>query len=395
MTSITMLVVIGGLAGCSSGSSQPDPPERSPQQVLDDFLAARQAGDCEQVLDLVAPDSWSQDGRLHRSGFLDQCEDAIADLETRMTRPPRLIVEDPSPDEAPSEGERALVSPRAVDSDGEEQVLGALVFHDRRWLVELDRHVLRLGRSPEETVQGYLRAYNDGDCDAVLDLLAPALWSRDGALSAEQFLAQCQREADARARSEQLTAEIADLEVTSISADSASVEVGVREDDGGNRLTHEAETMELVPDGLEWTLSGASPGAGRGDVPLLGVRLLEVDALLLDELTVDGQACRAEREVRSSAFDGRVYDGVSRLYICGSDPFTYQIGLYPFADADAARDAVAPIVGERDDPGACPGSCTDLFTVVAHGSFVVEVGLGTGTEADLDAVVAAQIARLA
>jgi hypothetical protein len=86
---------------------------------------------------------------------------------------------------------------------------------------------------------------------------------------------------------------------------------------------------------------------------------------------------------------------MSRLYVCETDEFIDQVGLFPFADEDAASDAVAAIVDEHEDPGTCPGGlCPDLFTVVAHGTFVVEISLGSGTEADLDAAVAAQIARL-
>jgi hypothetical protein len=335
-------------------------------------------------------------GELDRGEFLSLCEDAIADAETTGRPPPLLTVEAPSTTDPPSEGQETRVGPAVAVAGGDERAWGALVFHDGRWLVELDRHVLRLGRSPEWTIRGYLRAYNDGDCDAVLDHLAPALWSGDGTVSAEEFLAQCRDDADGRARSGQVPADLADIEVTGVSDEGATADIGVGGAGGGSRLTKEIEPVELVPDGLEWTL-GRAPSEGddsRGEAPLLGVRLLEVDTLLLDEITVEGETLRADRTFRSAAFDGRLHDGMISHYSGGPDPFIYQIGLFPFADADTAQDAVASIVDEHQDPRTCPGGCPDSSAVVAHGSFVVEVALDTGSEADLDAVVAAQVARL-
>lgn len=392
--SLGVVAAVLAVAGCSGGGDDGSGvPERSAQQVLDDFVAARGSGDCSRIIDLATPRSWSLNGALGRDEFLERCEDAVGDNGPAGDPSAPTLRLNAVPPREPAEGDRLTVGGRSLryPSSGPEPE-GQMVFEGGRWLVELDMQVLRLGRSVDEVFDAYLRAYNDGDCEAMAETLASDDWFPDGDPSKEEFLDRCADEAAARVEAEQPPIEVAFIEATSLSAEAATLDLGLGRAGDGLRITSRMEPLELVRDGFEWTIVGAPPAEGRGNVALWSLRIVELESMLVDELSVNGQTCRLG-VAHTAEGRNRTDDGVTATYSCDSTG-DFELSLFPFDDADAARTAAQRIAQQAGAPLGCAEGCPDLHTVVAHGEYVIEVNLTIGSDADVTTVVDAQIERL-
>jgi hypothetical protein len=177
---------------------------RSPAQTVTGFFQAQAAGDCERLVDdLLTEESWSDGGRLRRGQFLDRCADAVEGYRPNVRDVQIQLVDEEGDVTSDDDGvDRAVVGigvPPGLDIAYEDDVAtGRLVREDGEWKVRTDPVVLHLGRTVEETVAAYVEAYDTGDCDTIADVLSEEVWSQDGELDRDQFLAECGRAADRR-----------------------------------------------------------------------------------------------------------------------------------------------------------------------------------------------------
>jgi hypothetical protein len=235
-----------------------DEPGLTPADTVTSFFEAQRQGDCALVLDLVTESSRSgTDGRPSGSGFLDRCAQALVGY-------------------SPAQG--ALSLGRGDDGDRisvsrEDGTFsdGVVVREQGEWRVEVDAGTLTVGRSPEQTLRAYLDAYNAGDCDVLLTLVAPATRTRGGELSEPDAAARCEEIFEASADRTPLM--VVQLEMGE-SADGVVAEVTVRGEGRRPTAGSEPHRVQLVWDGLAWTLGGISSGEqpearpADGPVPL-------------------------------------------------------------------------------------------------------------------------------
>lgn len=339
--------------------------ERSIEATVDAFFEARHDGDCERLVGVLSEASWSEDGHLTRQQFVDQCTDVVADHRPALDRveivsetSAHAVVEiamlpDDDPDPlTPQEG----LDVYQPDFDGHalyEQ--GRLVREDGTWKVETDARFLRIGRSVDEAVRGFVDAYNTGDCEQLIDYLSEATWSEDGQVSREQYLSQCAEDADARTAAVDPDDPLAAARELRLPVE---IDVSFEADD---RFTATAtwdafpsEAATLVNEDLEWKLDGA----------LQAVEYAELQTSLLDE-PLPGY----EHDIASFVFQGAdptvdfdLYEGsdaVERRRDAGfargaiqrfsdGDNFVLVL-LYEFDSADGARgyaDHLATRVGQ-------------------------------------------------
>lgn len=66
------------------------------------------------------------------------------------------------------------------------------------WLLGRDGDDARAG-PPEETVYGYVDAYREGDCTAMVGLVSRAVWSDGGRLTRQEYVERCRERAERRA----------------------------------------------------------------------------------------------------------------------------------------------------------------------------------------------------
>jgi hypothetical protein len=293
--------------------------ERSIEETVSAFFAARQDGDCERMVGVLSDASWSEGG-LDHAQFLDRCSHVIGDYQPELDRVEvvaetsnRAVVEIallPDDDDPliPPDG---LVVHLPFEDGGGRRVYeqGILVREDGAWKVEADQRVLRVGRSIEETVRGYIDAYNTGDCDHLIDYIGEATWSEDGRLSRDQYLGQCADQAAARAATVSPDDSLATARELRVPRE---IDVSL---DEGNPLaataTWEAyppEAATLVNEDLEWKLDGA----------LQAAEYAEHQTLLLDE-----------------PLPGYQHD-IASFVLQGADP-TVDFGLYEGSDAVERR----------------------------------------------------------
>jgi hypothetical protein len=342
-------------------------PGRTPGQTVSAFFEAQRTGDCERLLDVVTEASWSRDGRRRRDDFLDQCADALVGYQPPVGR---VVVE--------VEDDRATVS-IGVRSFEDDEPEGRLVREDGAWRVEADPEVLRIGRSIDDTLRGYVDAFNDGDCEAMLDYLAETTWSQDGEHTDGQFVSQCTAAGDGGPDEPPLVVGQVDVE-----------DDGQQEGDGDRALAdaaivasgapgvgdQEPESTLFVREGLTWTFAGvadasgelASPADAHAPVPLF--ELPRLQSRLVDEVRSDDRAC-------ATFFDSAVPHpsgdhparSIKRDFSCD-----VVVTLYRFDDEDAALTAAESMVAT--ELADLPPTAEDLAETAGA------TGLGEGLDQD-------------
>jgi hypothetical protein len=444
-----LLVVVGVWWVVSSGAP------RSAEQTVDDFFQAQRDGDCEALIDLVTERSWSNGGQWSRDEFLDYCADAVEDYEPPVDQPFVSIYDEdgnylsPGGDDDPDkDGASALAGVLSGSETWQiyrrrgRSPAGALVREDGEWTVETDDVVLRIGRSAHETVRGYLEAYNDGDCARLIGYLSEPAWSANGELDRDEFLDRCADAADARQAQQQPPIEAAGVlgfsvqfevneghEVVSLPPSGSwedgavfgvydRATVAARYELSGPRIAgnffqidHPEEAL-VVKDGLSWKLDGSealSDDIGPG-APLAGVRSVELQALLPDEIQQGGRPCvdHHDSSLLATEADDQFELGVRRTWPRCPE-FDTSVTLYLYADEEEARQAAEQIAGGRTGepealdsqvPGV-PGIPREALgsgstAVVAHEDIVVRVHsqFGFGDLSDAAQILSTQVERL-
>jgi len=283
-------VLVAGVWVVRSGDDEPSPDDLSdPMETLDRFLDAQRAGDCAGLRAVVSEDSWSLHGGRTAGEFDRLCEDALEGHTVPAPAARNLFSIGSFGVEAPEPGTRVEVTSGSTPEGAPE---GAVLWDGERWLVELDPHVLSLGRSPRETVERYVAAYGEGDCDTMFDHLGPDLDTPDARDA-------CERWAALRADSEEPPVVAGFLYPTTTGgAETAQVEV-----DFDRRLhpTAPGDTAHLVVDGLEWVIESTTTGAAAPDPtapPFVELRYHDLAAALLDQAPSPGGSCRGPTSTR-------------------------------------------------------------------------------------------------
>lgn len=238
------VVVVVGLAGVALASRGDPGEDRSVEETATAFFAAQTDGDCPALLDLLSEASTAD--RPNGSDQVEQCEDALdghVPQDGSETADFEVVDQD---------GDRATVRSPELTGYGDEDVVGVLVREGGEWKVETDPRFLVVGRSLRDTAVGYLEAFNDGDCDRLIDHLSEAAWSHHGAVARDEFLEDCTAKAAARAASSEQPIDVTsvDAQVDALGRATASRAYGDDRIGGPDGR----DTAILVRDGLEWTL---------------------------------------------------------------------------------------------------------------------------------------------
>jgi hypothetical protein len=354
--------------------------ERSVESTVRGFFGARQAGDCEGLLDYLDEASWSEGGRLGRDEFVARCEDVVgiyhpelADLavvsETRDTAVVQIGVpladgRVPASQIAFEDRPQGLVvrAPGLTDEEADEvgaytaYEQGELIHDASTWRVRLDAGFLRIGRSIEQTIADYLRAYREGECeDATGFLSAAARAGRQGVVDRCETLAD--RSAELRRDLPEDPAVHGDIRHPSVVSQPSSIEVDALDHD---RVTAETrwvdtttveadritQTVGLVRQDLAWRLT---------DPSLAVVRTAELTTRLLAESDVGlppGMPALVHPETSAEPFEAgpRGYEGTDATEQRRRHGFRaglaasyggvddgVELVVYELADAEAAR----------------------------------------------------------
>lgn len=348
---VGLVVIAAGVGVWSLIRPEPEP-RLSVGATVTAFFHAQRDGDCERLIGLVSEASWSDGGQLQRDEFLEQCAEAVDGYELAVDEIDVEIVDDEVHHVPPSEhGDRAVVRVRAqVDEEGPGSHEGSLVREDGTWKIETDPNVFRLGRSVKDTVRGYLEAYNDGDCEQLIDHMSEVAWSQDGDLSREEYLDSCADAAAARQEYRQPSLRASEIEVSLeeghrgataavvLFGDATGSGLGVSYGDPG-----EPDAAVLVKDGLEWKLqANAERSDDTSSPPFLTLDHVELEARLLDELVVPDEDCFAYFDDGAPLEDTEgATRGITRDFICD-----ILLSVYRLADDDEARSHAERIVTE-------------------------------------------------
>jgi hypothetical protein len=341
------------------------PGEEGPSvgHTVSTFFQAQRDEDCRRLVDLLTEASWSQDGELSRGEFLEQCADAVdgyreAAYEPRLRAPGASFhVEIVGGDgDRSSEGDRAVVRFESFTADEEwwYDLEGRLVREDGEWKVETDPYVLPIGRSIEDTVRGFVDAYDEGDCERLLDHLSRPTWSQDGQVDRQEFLEACRRAADDRRELGQPPVSVAQVEMPDPPNDD-QVTVEATLSLTGGLAASPSTSVTLVREGLEWTLDvGQLPRRGGAGTPFLTLDLAELQTRLVDETGLPEGPCfdYGERRVQDGQ-SGGAERGIRREFACeGTDP---SVTLYRYADDAEAGEAADRLAAEIvQDPPPTP-----------------------------------------
>lgn len=398
---VAVLLAAGGWVALD-GDDEPtvdDMPE--PMDTLDRFLDAQRTGDCAGLRDVVSEDSWSLHGGRTAGEFDRLCEDALEGHTVLAPAAENLFHVGLFGPDVPEPDTRVEVTSGSTPEGAPE---GTLLWDGERWLVELDPHVLSLGRSPRETVERYVAAYSEGDCDAMFDHLGPDLDTPDARDA-------CERWAALRADSEEPPVVAGFMYPTTAGgAETAQVEV-----DFDRRLhpTAPGDTAHLAVDGLEWVIESTTTGAATPDPtapPFVELRYHDLAAALLDQAPSPGGSCRGPDvyPVETGAVAvSRLYEGCPvrlRLFDHG-DPDRALEEAQVLGDQRAGEEPLlsssapnrrADVPGHPDAHGVLVDCCPAAFVVQAWNGYVIEVELEESDDLTLAAeVLDAQIARLA
>jgi hypothetical protein len=372
---LVVAVGAGGVLVARSGG------ERSVEATVQGFFEARRDGDCERLLDYLHEPSWSEGDRLGRREFLTHCEEAVdgyrpelAGVEVVSETGDAAVVQMATPVAGdaplprPGVGDRpqGLVVRAPQLTDDEQAGLGIdaayeqgqLVRDGSTWRVRLDPRFLRIGRSVEQTVIGYLRAYREGECEEAAGFVSDDAWTGDTAdaggdrAGRRGFVERCEAVAELTAGSRrslpddptvetslnepQLVALPVAIDLTSTHRDRVTAEVRWSGD--------LAQAVRLVRRDLTWELT---------DPSLDVVRLADLSAGLLREPDL-GLARAALTPVRpllpsdpyglgpgegTDAAERRHEHGfeVGLTTRFGGHPRRVDLLVYEFADAAGAR----------------------------------------------------------
>jgi hypothetical protein len=267
-------VVVAGLGiGLVGARHRNGSPKRTAQQTVDEFFAAQKERDCGRLINVLADMSWSDQGRRTRAEFLAQCEDALEGFEP-VDAPGGYFADD-------EDGDRVTVESPAGVHDG------TLLREDGEWQVVTDPDVLTIGRTPEDTVRGYVAAYDAGDCDTMLDHLSAEV-------EPGPYLEDCAAEAEVRAESDEPATEILRLAVSEEDGNVATASVAFDDNalDGDDVVT-------LRREGLEWVLDeNQTRPPRRPGPPLVQEHYVALRARLLDQIeTIAGCGRPTDRAV--------------------------------------------------------------------------------------------------
>jgi hypothetical protein len=267
---VVAIVVVAGV-GCGVGERSS---QRSAEETVRAFFEARRAGDCERLAELVSRRSRSAGGPAEHDRFVEACAEVVGDYRPELATVEvvseggsdavvNMAVEHARP-LSPDRGDGVL----SVSVDGETRAyeVGHLVHEGGEWKVEVDEGFLRVGRSVDQTVRAFVNAFNDDDCerlvDSVSESLREAMWSDGERSSREAAVEACATAAGARR-------ELPDIPVTL--AQPATVDVSL--DRGGGATARwdvsaevpsgPRETATLVKDALGWKLDSLPEGVQR------------------------------------------------------------------------------------------------------------------------------------
>lgn len=82
---IVALLVVGGLALFVMKGDD----SRSPEETVRDYFEATQDGDCDELIEMVHEDVWSQSGEIKRDEALEQCKAEVRgqqEVESKLDR---------------------------------------------------------------------------------------------------------------------------------------------------------------------------------------------------------------------------------------------------------------------------------------------------------------------
>jgi hypothetical protein len=366
----------GWLVACARGAT-------SVEATVQGFFEARQAGDCERLVDYLDASSWSEEGNLSREEFLAFCEEAIEDYQPELAEVEVVSqTEDsavvqmsiPLDDEALSPvaelgdrqsgfvvGAPALTDEERADVGADaayEQ--GQLVREGSTWRVRLDPWFLRIGRSVEQTVAGYLHAYRDGDCEDATRFVSDDAWSGDSGESGDrdagrqQFVERCQAVAERSAEHRQDGADDPSRATVVIHplvvAQPTAVELTTTRRDRATAQVHwngrATQTILLVRQDVTWKLTDPTLDVVRSAE--LGTRLLSesdvglppgTPAPVHPQLRTDPFALGPQGFEGGDAAEQRDHSGfqtgLTNSY--GETPHRVDLLAYEFADAEGAR----------------------------------------------------------
>jgi hypothetical protein len=364
---VAMAVGVGGWLVARAGDGT------SIEATVRGFFEARQAGHCEQVVDYLSRSSWSEDGRLGRHEFLDHCEAAIDDYqpeladvavvsETGDTAVVQMAI--PLDDEAlapmPDLGDRAqgFVVGASMLTDDQRADVGAdaayeqgeLVREGSTWKVRSDPWFLRIGRSVEQTVAGYLDSYRDGDCDEAIGFVSDGAWSTDSEADRQQFIDRCEAVAQSSAAYREESAhDPITVAHPSVVAAPTAVELTAS---GSDQVTAEVQwngrptqTVRFLRQDVTWQLT---------DPWLEVVRTADLSAHLLSEPDVGlppATPALVHPDLRTDPFDAgpQGYEGADAAerrrdhgfqggltVSFGEHPYRVDLLAYEFTDAEGA-----------------------------------------------------------
>lgn len=320
---------------------------RTPSQAASGFFEAQRTGDCDRLLDLLTEDSWSQGGEWSEREFLDRCEAALVGYRPIVEQVELEVVDDR--DFADESGDRARV---ALDGRPTyEDPTGRMVRDGGEWRVETDPDVFVLGRSIDDTLRGYVDAYNAGDCDALRSFLAEATWSLEGSLSEDEFAERCRAVVDDPAGRRPLVVRWVDpRSADEDHVDRRIADVHVVRSDDVSILDLDSAAAVFVREDLTWGFAGLAGASGTtlaegpsGPEPVPTFDWLDLQDRLVDEIPFADELCMTYYDQSASHPDGnRPARSILREFQgCSAG---VKVTLYRFGDDAAARAATEPMV---------------------------------------------------
>lgn len=381
---------------------------RSPEATVRAFFDARRDGDCARLVELVSEASWSEGGRLDRDRFVESCAavvrryrpqlhevsvvsehdaQAVVQVAVRLDRDHApagalegLVGQAGGPDLVVTEGQSGLSQERAYGD-------AHLVREGGDWRVEIDGSLLRIGRSIEETVVGYIQAYNDGACDRVVGYLSRAAREATGARSRGELVDRCT--ADVEARRDAILpgtdppAEISMPSAAWSEAGPVGLEVEVTFPPGDRtRAVAEwggapREVVSLVREGLTWKLDQPHlaaegyvelrrlvlPEAAAGYAPVTGTAVFPGGQPRLIGALLHYEGTDAVERRREAGFER----GIRTTYWRDNDAI--DLMLYVFDNAEGASAYARHLAGRvssKLDPRVSPPPPSDAFRVLTR-----------------------------
>ncbi|MGH9210062.1 MAG: hypothetical protein ACRD2C_05200 [Acidimicrobiales bacterium] len=263
LTGLVAVTVTGVGAWAAWGRGQ----ERSVAATVEAFFEARQAQDCGRLADLLTEDTWSQGQQLGPDEFRHECAAVVEDhrpglvevevLEEDGTAAVVNVAVDGVERRSGSQGQQGQqgrIGVQTTDGEVGDYELGQLRREGGEWKVVGDDRLFRIGRSPEETLRGFVDAFDDGDCEHLVNYLSEGIRSDGGRHDPDGYVDQCAQAVEAR---QPLPDHLAAAGVP------GAIEVSAEQDGRGRATAVWAvpllggtltEDLTLVREGLEWRL---------------------------------------------------------------------------------------------------------------------------------------------